>query len=349
MRIPEFIRPGDTIGIAAPSFGAATEPYVTRLEAAIRKLEERGYRIKTVPSVYKSDGLGISTNPKDAADELMQLYLDPEVAAVISVGGGELMCETMSHIDLQALREAEPKWFMGYSDNTNLLLPLATIAGVPGIYGPCATGFGKEWEAPEKDAFSLLEGTNLCLKGYDRFEAPNWDEEETDPLAPYRLDTEKVLTGMIPGNDGLRKAEKEEQIKMSGRLLGGCLDVLELVSGTRFDGVKEFAKEQEGIIWVLEACDLNVMSIRRALWHLREQGWFDTAAGFLIGRPLAAFGQEMMGVDQYNAVTGILGEFGVPIVMDADVGHVKPMMPLIMGAHAEVSVSGNALEVAMSL
>ena len=48
-------------------------------------------------------------------------------------------------------------------------------------------------------------------------------------------------------------------------------------------------------------------------------------------------GQEMMGLDQYNAVTGILSDFGVPILMDLDIGHLSPMMPLVTGAPAEVS------------
>ena len=35
--------------------------------------------------------------------------------------------------------------------------------------------------------------------------------------------------------------------------------------------------------------------------------------------------------------------------MDADIGHVAPMMPLIIGSHAEVKAEGNDLEVKMSL
>ena len=37
MNIPKSIKPGDTIGLVAPSFGAAIEPYITRLAAAIQK------------------------------------------------------------------------------------------------------------------------------------------------------------------------------------------------------------------------------------------------------------------------------------------------------------------------
>ena len=134
------------MGLVAPSFGATIEPYSTRLAAAIPRFEARGYKVRCADSVYKSDGLGISTDPRSAAEDVMRFYLDDGIDALLSVGGGELMNETISHIDFEALASAKPKWFMGYSDNTNFIMPMATIAGVPGIYGPCATSFGKEWD-----------------------------------------------------------------------------------------------------------------------------------------------------------------------------------------------------------
>ncbi len=352
MNTPKFISPGDTIGLTAPSFGAGIEPYITRTSEAIGQLQKRGYKLKVMPSTYKTDGLGISTNPKDAAADLVNVYLDDQVDAVISVGGGELMCETMSFIDFHQIRDSKPKWFMGFSDNTNFIHPLVTLCDVPAIYGPCISSFGKKWEQSEIDAINLLEGKILTVQGYDLFESPLTEcseETEQDPLAPYNLNTEKVLTSFIHENGKLMKVSGDTEIEIEGTLLGGCLDILENLSGTRFDGTKEYCKNHEGIIWVLEACDLNPMSIRRAVWHLKEQGWFDTAAGFLIGRPLASFGQELMGVDQYNAVTGILGDLKVPIIMDADIGHVKPAMPIIIGSHAAVSAKGNDLTIAMSL
>ena len=113
--------------------------------------------------------------------------------------------------------------------------------------------------------------------------------------------------------------------------------------GTKYDMVAEFNNryKDEGVIWLLEACDLNVMSIRRALWNLDRAGWFVNAKGFIIGRPLAGWQQEMMGLDQYNAVTGILGKYKVPIVMDADIGHLPPAMPIISGGLANVATSEN--------
>jgi muramoyltetrapeptide carboxypeptidase LdcA involved in peptidoglycan recycling len=133
---------------------------------------------------------------------------------------------------------------------------------------------------------------------------------------------------------------------MSGRLLGGCVDLLVLHTGTKYDKVKEFNEKykEDGVIWFFECCDLNPLDMRRAFWNLRESGWLDNAKGFLIGRPLH-FGEEMMGVDQYNAVTDILGDLNVPIVMDLDIGHLPPMMPIITGSFAEIKAKNNEISI----
>ena len=57
----------------------------------------------------------------------------------------------------------------------------------------------------------------------------------------------------------------------------------------------------------------------------------------------------MMGLDQYEAVTGILGGLGVPILMDLDIGHTAPMMPLISGAYAAVETGENQVAIEMKL
>ena len=87
--------------------------------------------------------------------------------------------------------------------------------------------------------------------------------------------------------------------------------------------------------------------MRRALWQMREAGWFKYVKGFLIGRP-RHFGEEAMGVDMYNAVTDMIGGFGVPIIMDLDIGHLPPMMPIISGSVADVEASGNDINIKYS-
>ena len=83
---------------------------------------------------------------------------DENLDAVISCGGGELMCEVLPFIDFEAIKNAPPKWYMGYSDNTNFTFLSATLADTAAIYGPCAPAFGRvPWDASVQDAFDLLK------------------------------------------------------------------------------------------------------------------------------------------------------------------------------------------------
>lgn len=339
MRYPSFLNPNGTIGFVAPSFGCASEPYKSAFMNAQRKWTAEGYQLQLGPNCYVEEGIGISNTPEKCGKELETSYCGRENDVLISCGGGELMCEILDHVDFEKIKQADPKWYMGYSDNTNMTFLLTTLCDTASIYGPCAAAFGMEPRHPSlQDAMDVLTGQKLCLAGYDRWEKESLKSEE-NPLAPYHV-TEPSILRKFP----------EEPLKMSGRLLGGCVDCLVNLLGTKYDNVCEFTKryKEDGILWFLEACDLNVMGIRRAMWQMEHAGWFQYCKGFLIGRPLC-YGEEMMGLDQYQAVTEIVKKYNVPVLMDLDIGHLPPMMPLICGSMAQVHVDGNQYQVEMEL
>lgn len=339
MRYPKNLQAGGTIGFVAPSFGCQIEPYKSGFENAGKKFRKMGYQLDIGPNCYAGEGIGISNTPEKCAAELMDYYQSRENDCLISCGGGELMCEVLSHMDFEAIKNAAPKWFMGYSDNTNMTYLLATICDTASIYGPCAAAFGMEpWHEAIGDAFDLLTGKKNTIKGYDLWEKESLKNEE-NPLAPYHVTEKRSLKSYM----GSREVDS---LTFQGRLLGGCMDCLVNILGTRFDKTNEFLEKykEDGIIWFLEACDLNVFAIRRAMWQMEEAGWFRYVKGFLIGRPLC-FGQEMMGLDTYQAVFKVAGKKNVPIVMDVDLGHLPPMMPLIVGSMGTVRVEQNDIEI----
>ncbi|SEG20142.1 Muramoyltetrapeptide carboxypeptidase LdcA (peptidoglycan recycling) [Eubacterium ruminantium] len=336
MRYPKFLEDGGTIGFVAPSFGCNIEPYRSCFDNALKRFKERGYNTLLGPNCYKGEGVGISNTPEKCGAELVEMYKSPDSDVIISCGGGELMCEVLPFIEWESLKQAEPKWYLGYSDNTNFTYLSTILMDTAAIYGPCAPSFGTEplGESLE-DAFSLLTGRISSVHNYEKWEKESLKDEE-HPLVPYNL-TEPFAMKIFP---------EKERVSFEGRLIGGCVDCLVNLLGTRFDKTADFLEKykEDGFIWFLECCDLNPMSMRRAFFQMKEAGWFKYAKGFLIGRPLH-FGEEMMGVDQYNAVTAIIGELGVPIIMDLDIGHLPPQMPLISGAMAEVTAGDNAVQI----
>ncbi len=347
MRYPDYLKAKETIGFVAPSFGCNMEPYRSAFEQAQKKFKEKGYGLHLGPNCYAGEGIGISNTPEKCGKELTDSYCSKDNQAIISCGGGELMCGILDYVDFDKIRAAEPKWYMGYSDNTNFTFLLTTLCDVASIYGPCAGTFGMEpWHPSVQDAFDVMTGAKTRVSGYEGWEKESLKDAE-HPLVPYHI-TEKKILKIYDPETGTMQTGEECSTNISGRLLGGCLDCLANLVGTKFDKVEEFSEnyKEEGILWFLESCDLNVMSIRRALWQLEHSGWFRHVKGFIIGRPLC-FGEEAMGLNHYSAVTGILDKYNVPIIMDADIGHFSPMMPLICGSYATVSVQGNEISVDM--
>ncbi len=362
MRYPQFLPPNGTIGFLSPAFGCNIEPYKTAFNHSLETWTDMGYQVKLGPNCYVGEGIGISNTPEKCGREVMDMFLDEESDVLLSCGGGELMCEILPYVDFQALAGVRPKWFMGYSDNTNLTFLLATLADTAAIYGPCAPAFGMEprHEALD-DAHGLLTGAKNKVSGYPLYEKESLKSPE-NPLAPYNVTESRKIRSFLGRNEilwnendvgstvmekAVGQAEKTETIRFNGRLIGGCMDCLVNILGTRFDKTCEFVEKykEDGIIWFLEACDLNVFAIRRAMWQMEEAGWFRYVKGFLIGRPLN--GEPAMGLDAYEAVLAIAGKKNVPVIMDVDLGHVPPMMPIVVGSLGEVVVSGNNIEISM--
>lgn len=356
MRYPEFLKEKGTIGFVAPSFGCNTEPYKSAFDNALKKFEALGHGLELGANCYEGKGIGISNTPKACGKELTDYYCSVDNDVLISVGGGELMCETISETDFEAIKAAHPKWFMGYSDNTNMTFLLTILCDTASIYAPCAQTFGMEpWDKSLQDTYDLLCGKRMTISGYECWEKESLKKQ--NPLAPYNLTEERNSRIFLPAASGNQESDSfwgkdcpEMKVQFEGRLLGGCVDCLVNLLGTKYDKTAEFIEryKEDGIVWFLESCELNVMAIRRAIWQMKNAGWFEHVKGFLIGRPLM-FGQELMGLDQYKAVVDLLKEYQVPILMDLDIGHLAPSMPMMSGAYAKVEMKGNEIQVSYEL
>lgn len=341
MRYPQFLKDGGRIGFIAPSFGAVIEPYRSYFDNALKKFNAMGYKLILGPNCYEDKGIGKSNTPEKCGDEINDFFVNDKSDVIISCGGGETMCEDLPFVDFDAIKKADPKWYLGYSDNTNLTFLLPTLCDTAAIYGPCAASFGMEpWHEAVDDAFKLLCGGKTSFRNYDK-----WEKEEAKSLDKFFGYNVTEPYSMKIWND-----VDTDNAKFSGRLLGGCMDVLNILCGTSFDKVAKFNEKykEDGIIWFLEACELSPLGIRRVLWQLDNAGWFKNASGFIIGRPMM-IDADGMGMDRFEAVTGILGKYKVPILLDIDLGHLPPMIPMISGGMAEIKAAGNEMSVSYKL
>ncbi len=328
MRYPQFLNQNNTILLIAPSFGCTTEPYKSRLIKSVDVLKEHGFKPTYGPNVFSS--IGIRSNTSElCAKEFTDGYKS-DYGLLLSVGGGFLMNEILDYIDFELLKTLKPVWFMGYSDNTNLTFVMTTLMDVATIYCSCAPELGtsKLYDS-QLDLLKLLKKEKLTFTGYPKFEL-NPIKDADNPYAPYNLTETKILTNY------------PNKIQMEGRLLGGCIDCLTYLIGTPYDKVKEFNEkyQKDGIIWFFEACDLNAPLLRLAILQMKRCGWFKYAKGFIFGRSLL-INDTFFSLNMHNAIYDCIKDLNVPIILDADFGHLKPQIPIICGAYAQIKADEN--------
>lgn len=143
----------------------------------------------------------------------------------------------------------------------------------------------------------------------------------------YEL-TEKVEWKNITG---------EEKIQIKGRSLGGCLDCIKGYIGTKYDKVNEYVErhKKDGLIWFLEVFEMSTPEVYRTLWQMKNAGYFKDCTGIVFGRPL--FIREDYETNFNDTVKEALQDLEIPIICDADIGHVKPQLAIVNGAIIEIT------------
>ena len=331
MNIPNFLRKDDVIGVTAPSAGFTEQADLTRLESARLNLSERGYELIETDNVRKCYK-GRSATGKIRAEEFLSLIENKDVKYIVSTSGGDFLMEMLEYLDYDKIK-ANPKWIQGYSDNTGLIYPITTICDMATVYSGNIGDYGMSlWHVAVRNNLRILEGNDIVQKEFDLYE--NEYVKKITGFEGYNL-TEKVKYEFV----SLNKAES-----FSGRLLGGCLDVLIMLCGTRYDRTVDFVRKykEEGIIWYLESFALSSARLQCALWQLREAGWFEGAKGFLFGRP--CFFTEEYETDFNESVKTALDGLNLPIITGCDIGHRPPRLTMINGLKAEIKFDGEHFE-----
>ncbi|MEV4176484.1 LD-carboxypeptidase [Nonomuraea sp. NPDC049709] len=200
MRYPAPLRPGDRIGVTAPSAGV-DDGLRARLDVAIRTVEARGYEV-VVGSCM--DGAGhVSAPAAERARELMDLLTDPTVKAVVPPWGGQTAIDLLPLLDWDALRAAEPTWVVGFSDMSTIITPLTLLTGVATVHGNNL--MDTPYRAPEGlltwlDIVTMAPGTTFTQVPPNRHRAQGWDDYRTAPeVNEFTLDA--------PGTAGLTQHE----------------------------------------------------------------------------------------------------------------------------------------------
>ena len=319
MIYPKWLKKGDSIGVPAPSAGIREEK-LTKFDQSLRHVKDEGYNVRETASVRS--GLLASAPGEVRGREFMELVEDDEVKMIFCAAGGEFLIEMLPYLDYEKIRE-NPKWIQGYSDPTSILFSVTTKLDIATIYGCNGGGFGMTELHPSlEENLKLWKGELTEQSGYDQYEGER-PEEEVDGY--YLTSPVEWKTPNGP-------------VKMSGRLIGGCMDCLLDLLGTPYDNAADFAKRyaDDGVIWYFDVYDMAAESVYRTLLHMRSAGWLENAKGFIFGR--ITFPHSVIDMTYEEAVLRAVGD-QVPVILEADVGHVNPRMTFVNGCVAHVEAA----------
>lgn len=322
IRYPNKVNENDTIGITAISSAAN----ILKVEAAENNLKKLGFNIKETKNVRTQDKL-VSSSGKTRADEFMSFWKDNEISHIIAARGGEFAMEMLPYLHeyKEELLNTLPKWMQGYSDTSVINFYLTTNYNIATVH---AQNLGDY--AMRNLHSSLIDTLNMVKLGENEeyvqqsFDKYSKRDDGDDIEAEYELVYENEYK--MVGNDN--------KCKVCGRIIGGCIDVIKTVIGTPYDNVKQFCNQfDEGMLWCIENCELSVPDLYRALWQMREAGWFNNVNAFLIGRTYSK--EEVDSYTYLNAIEDALSPLNVPIIYDIDIGHVPPQITFVNGAYGE--------------
>jgi muramoyltetrapeptide carboxypeptidase len=155
--LANHLSPGDTIGVVSPS--TPVEPDSPQLANGVRFLEGLGFKVVLGKHVF-SNTLGYAASPTDKAADLMDMFANPAVRAIICSQGGDTANACLPYLDWQVIRD-NPKIFLGISDITVLLNAIYAKTGLVTFHGnDVMWGFGRYPTAYDRQEFldRLVDG-----------------------------------------------------------------------------------------------------------------------------------------------------------------------------------------------
>lgn len=321
-----YLQAGTTIGITAPSSGVVVSLHHL-VKQAIGRLVAKGYQVQCCETVW-TQRKAKSAPAEKRNDELNALLKDEKIGLILPPWGGELLIEIIDRIEYDQL---QPKWIMGYSDVSVLLLAVTLKTGIATAHGVNLVDlrgeYSDETTAMWETVLTTGAGESVQQVSSKLFQK-KWDHEHPSPCVFHLTEVTKWLS-----------TSKMNVVHMQGRLLGGCIDVIRHLIGTQFGDVRNFQHEflhGEPILWYLENCELSVTDLRRSLIQMKLAGWFEHCSGILFGR--SEVNNPKGGYEVLDVYRELTEEINIPIVYDIDCGHVPPQMTFINGAEAVVEI-----------
>lgn len=327
---PSRLKFGDTIGIISPSWGGAGI-FPHRVEQGVQCLRKLGFDVRLAKHALNRKGF-VSDTPENRAQDIHDMFADPDVKAIIASIGGNHSCHLLPLLDFDLIR-GNPKIFMGYSDITVLNVAIWMRTGLVTFNG--GTLLADFAEYPDMLDYSKEYFLKAVMgeTPIGRIEpASHWTEEfldwseQQDQTRPRNLLPASGWTWLKEG-------------AAEGRLVGGCLESLQHLRGTEY-----WADWQDAIFFFETSEDKpSPRAVDGILMDYQNMGVFEKICGLLIGRPMSYSDDEKQQLR--DIVLERTRGYAFPIVADMDFGHTAPQFTLPLGVTARIDSTQKRFEI----
>jgi muramoyltetrapeptide carboxypeptidase len=294
-RKPRALRKGSKVAVFAPA-SPAEQLDVTSGIAELRRL---GYEFAPVQTPGCEGYFAASTASR--VEAFLKAARKPEIDGLIALRGG-YGANYLLDSDL-ATQLREPKCVIGYSDLTSLQIYLWQTSSWVTFHGPMVAA-GLNHGADDShgyDEHSLLQAVSNTNSGYE-----------------ISLKGKPLVEGAA-----------------EGRLLGGCLTLLQTTLGTPWE------LDTANSILVLEDRGMRPYQVDRALMHLKQSGKLEFVKGIILGEFPDSPAPAKDSPTVYDVCERLLRPLNIPIVFGAAVGHTsRPMLTIPLGVRARLTSSG---------
>ena len=328
---PKKLQPGDKVAAVSLSWGGpGAIPH--RYEIGKKQLrDEFGLEVVETRHALK-DPAWLAKNPKARADDLIEAFSDSSIRGIISTIGGDDSIRLLPYLGTDVIR-SNPKVFLGYSDTTVCHL-LCLRAGLTSFYGPAFMAGFAENAGMFPYMVASVRKTLFSADpiGVVESNREGWTVERLDWAVPENQLRRRRLNPRTPW------CFLQGQGTAKGRLIGGCLEVLEWLRGT---AIWPEPTAFEGGILFLETSEEAPppSALARALRVYASMGILHRLSGILFGRPGGAIPADSFRRYDDAILRVVADEEGLtrlPIVTHMDFGHTDPMFILPYGIIAQI-------------
>ena len=136
IKIPPYLKKGDTIGITCPAGYMARE----KAQTCIDTLQQWGFEVMVGNTLGSASPNYFSGTDEERLNELQAMMDDESIKAILCGRGGYGVSRIIDALDFTTFKK-KPKWIIGYSDITVLHCHLNRRLKVAAIHSPMAAAF----------------------------------------------------------------------------------------------------------------------------------------------------------------------------------------------------------------